>query len=239
MKKLIALQKLDLKIEALRELEREIPKQKHKYEIHRKRLAQELEESERRCKKLVLEQRECEGEIEQKQAQIRKYDGQLLAVKKNEEYQALLHEMDVLRKQIGVKEERIIGLMVEQDEAKVQLEEDKKRIQAELNTIDEECKKIDVELQEAVRDRKELEAQRQPIEAETDRELVSKYARIRKAKKTGPAAVPLNDEYCSGCNMKVTPQIVNEILEGSKVHTCSHCGRLLFFAENLESAAAE
>ena len=56
--------------------------------------------------------------------------------------------------------------------------------------------------------------------------------RIRKAKKTGKAVVPLNDETCSGCHMSVTAQVVNEVLAGDKVHSCSHCGRLLFAPEN-------
>ncbi|MCX5758738.1 MAG: hypothetical protein NTU83_09595, partial [Candidatus Hydrogenedentes bacterium] len=136
-------QELDLRIEALKAREVEIPKQKSKFDIHRKRLADEVAEREKMCKALALEQHECEIEIEQKQAQIRKYDQQLLQVKKNEEYQALLHEIDMLKKHVGLKEERIIAIMVERDEAKARLDEGKKRIKAELEDIDAQCDAID------------------------------------------------------------------------------------------------
>lgn len=239
METLLQLQDLDLRIERLHAREKEIPLQKGKFEIHRKRLADELKESENRCKKLQLEQRELESEIEQKQTQIRKYDGQLLAVKKNDEYQALLHEMDLMRKQIAIKEERIISVMVEIDDAKTHLEEDKKRIDAEVKEIDRQCALVDAELAEAVSERKTLEMQREPLAKVIAPSLLSRYLRIRKSIRSGPAVVRLNNEHCTGCHMAVPPQIVNEIMAGHKVHGCNHCGRLLFFAENIGNAGTD
>lgn len=231
MRNLLKLQELDLRIDARKRRETEIPKQKEKFAIHRKRLTAELAEAEHRVKALQLEQRENEGDITQKQEQIRKYDNQLLNVKKNEEYQALLHEIDIVKKQISTKEERILGIMMEIDEAKESLEETKKRLAQEQADIDAECKKIDVELEEAVRERKLMEEQRGPLSREIDPLSLSRYERIRKALKTGDAVVPLNGESCSGCFMMVTAQTVNEILEGAKFMPCRHCGRLLYSVE--------
>ena len=209
MKSLLKLQSLDLQIEKLRLRETEIPKQKSKYDIHKKRLEDELKSSENRHKSLLLEQRECEGDITGKQADIKKKENQLLSVKKNEEYQALLHEMEMHKKQIAIKEERIIAIMMELDEAKSCLEEDKKRIGAEQEEINAECAKIDGELAVAVSERKALEAQRAPLVAEIDPSMLSKYERIRKAKKTGPALVPVVGESCSGCFMTITAHSSN------------------------------
>lgn len=230
---LIALQKLDLKIEQCLARETEIPLQKDKYKIRRARLAEELKASEERVKALQLEQRDCEKEIDQKKATIDKYNNQLLSVKKNEEYQALLHEIDIVKKQIGIKEERIIAILVELDEARERLAEDKRRVDAELKRIEEECAAIDKELADAVAKRKELEARRAPYEAKIEPGLLARYNRIRKAKKTGAAVVPLRNDFCSGCNMVVTPQIVNEILAGDRMHSCNHCGRLLYHPGNI------
>lgn len=238
MKTLLQLQELDLKIDAYREQELEIPKQKDRFEIHRKRLAAELDESENRRKRLALEQRECEKDIEQRQQQIAKYETQLLSVKKNAEYQSLLHEIEGLKKQIALKEERIIALMLEGDDAKVQFEEDKKRIEAELRGIEEESKRVDAALAEISRERADLESRREPMLSTIDPLLLNRYVRIRKAKKTGPAAVPMNGESCSGCYMRLTPQIVNEVLAGN-THVCRHCGRLIYHAERYAEAAGD
>lgn len=233
MKTLLHLQELDLKVEVCVALELEIPKQKHKFDIHRERLQAELVEREDLCRRHLLEQGDCEGEIEQKQEQIGKYEQQLNAVKKNDEYQALIHEIDLLKKQIGLKEERIITIMVELDDAKARLEEARERIRSEIDDIDRQCADIDAELSEAVEHRRELEAQRVPLVQEVDRDLVHQYQRIRASKKTGPAVVPLNDEVCGGCHMHLRAQVVNEVLAGNKTHTCGHCGRLLYYRGNV------
>ena len=233
---LLELQTLDMKIAKLKELEKELPRKKDKFAIHRQRLDAELKESEARCKALLQKQRECTGDIEQRQAQIQKYDGQLYSIKKNEEYKALLHEMELLKKQIAIKEERIISLMCEHDEAKAMLEADKERIQAELAKIDAECAVIDGELKTLTHDRKELEKSRGPLAAKVEPELLPRYERIRKVRV--PAVVPLNDETCGGCFMTVRPQIVNEILANDKIHACQHCGRLLYHLTNLEDASS-
>ncbi|GMV99045.1 MAG: hypothetical protein AMXMBFR84_01840 [Candidatus Hydrogenedentota bacterium] len=237
MRTLLRLQELDLKIEACKLREDEIPKQKNKFDVQKKRLAGELQERENRIKALQLEQRQCEGEISEKQAQIGKYQTQLLNVKKNDEYQALLHEIDAVRKQIAQREERIIQIMMELDEARAMLAEDKKRIDGELKAIAAQCTEIDQELAEAVKARESLELQRKPFLDKVEATLFSRYQRIRQSKKTGAAAVPLNDEVCSGCNMRVTAQIVNEILEG-KIHNCRQCGRLLYSKDKLDEPEA-
>lgn len=220
-----------MQIASLKESEREIPKQKDKYSIHRERLALEIKNSEERCKRLLLEQRECAGDIEQRQAQIVKYDGQLYSIKKNEEYKALLYEMDLLKKQIAVKEERILSLMIEHDEAKVVLEADKERIQGEVAVIDAECAKIDEELHRFTAERKSLVKARPPIAEKVHKALLNRYERIRKVRT--PAVAPLNEEVCGGCFMSVRPQIVNEIMANEKIHACQHCGRLLYYPGNI------
>jgi len=228
---LLELQKLDLKIASLKNSEHELPKEKDKFKIHRERLALELKNSEERCKRLLLEQRECAGDIEQRQAQIVKYEGQLYSIKKNEEYKALLYEIDLLKKQIAVKEERILTLKIELDEAKGALEADKERIQRELNNIDAECTKIDNELQALTAERKALVKSRPPLAGKVNKSLLTRYERIRKVRT--PAVAPLNEEVCGGCFMAVRPQIVNEIMANERIHACQHCGRLLYFPGNI------
>ena len=214
--------------------EAEIPTQKNKFEIQRKRLSAELEERETTFKNLELEQRKCEGDIEDNNAHITKYNQQLNIVKKNEEYQALLHEIDLLKKKDGLHEERVLTILIGLDEAKVRLDEDRKRINEELIDIDKQCSEIDAELAEAVEHRETLEAQRVPLAEKVDGALLQRYQRIRNSRKSGPALVPLNGETCGGCHMHERAQIVNEVIAGENIHACQHCGRLLYYPANFE-----
>ncbi len=239
MKTLLQLQDLDMKIGHCSAREVDIPKQKNKFDIQRTRLQAELAERDKIRQDLIVEQGGCETEIEQKQAQIEKYQQQLNIVKKNDEYQALIHEIDLLKKQIGLHEERIINIMVESDDAKVRLDADKKRIDEELKDIDQQCGVIDAELKEAVVHREELESQRGPIEEQVDAKLIGMYRRIRSSNTTGRAVVPLNGEVCGGCHMHERPQIVNEVMAGTNVHACQHCGRLLYHPDNVGNGSSE
>ncbi len=233
---LLRLQKLDMQIATLKAAEIELPNQKNKYAIRRERLAAEVKNSEERCKRLLVEQREIASDIEMRQAQMAKYNEQLFAVKKNEEYKALLYEIDLIKKQIAVKEERAIALMIEHDDAKAAFEADKERIQGELDAIDAECAKIDKELEALIAERKALIKSRPPIAEKVDKGLLARYERVRKVRT--PAVVPLNEEVCGGCFMTVRPQIVNEIMANEKIHACQHCGRLLYYLGNIGDAGA-
>jgi predicted nucleic acid-binding Zn-ribbon protein len=236
---LLKLQQLDARIYACHAREKEIPKQKTKFLTVRERLSAELKEREHKVKALEVEQRSCETDIEQKKAAILKYQQQLNAVKKNDEYTALLHEIDTVKKGIGQKEERIITIMVELDEAKARLGEDRKRIAEEQKVLDKQCAEIDAELAEAVKQRLALEAERPSIAKHVSGDLLPKYDRLRKKYASGDVVVPMANEVCSGCNMLMRPQVVNEILQGHKIHACQHCGRLLYHPDNHTAEAAD
>lgn len=236
---LLKLQILDANINVCREREAEIPKQKNRFDIHRERLNAELAEREQVLQDLELEQRDSESEIDVRKIQIDKYQQQLNVVKKNEEYQALLHEIDLVKKQIGVKEERILAIMMEMDDAKARLEEDRKRILEETKEIEAECAVIDAELAAAVKKREVLDTERVPLTDQVGHELLSRYERLRRKFVKGLIVVPLRDEVCTGCNVHLLPQVVIEVMQGDKIHSCQQCGRLLYHPDNFEDALGE
>ncbi|MFP6583772.1 MAG: C4-type zinc ribbon domain-containing protein [Candidatus Hydrogenedentota bacterium] len=238
MRNLLTLQELDQKINTCKRTEIEIPKQKSKYDIQRKRLQKELVEREEALKQLQVEQKGCEGTIEQKSAQIQKYNQQLNAVKKNEEYQALLHEIELEKKGIAAQEERIITILIDLDDGGETLIEDKKRIKSETDELDRECAKIDDELKEAVQARSLLEEQREPLLAQISDDLTRRYNRLCKNYKTGAVVVAVNNEVCSGCHMHIRAQVAIEVMAGNKIHGCQHCGRLLYHPPNFENVEA-
>ena len=237
LKQLLQLQKLDLQIEACKRRETEIPKQKRKYEEQRKRLTDELEAQQAHYRKVELDQRECESDIEQRQTQLNKYQAQLNTVKKNEEYQALLHEIDNIKRQVAHKEERVLELMMELESSKERLREDRERIDSELRKLDEHCAEVDAELEEARTERQRLEQEAAKAAEAVDGDLLHRYRRIRANKKSGAAVVPLREEVCSGCHMYVLPQLINEVMAG-EIRACNHCGRLLYYRDNYDNETA-
>ncbi|MCX8065109.1 MAG: C4-type zinc ribbon domain-containing protein [Candidatus Hydrogenedentes bacterium] len=232
---LLKLQEVDLRIEELKAKEEVIPKQKERLLLQEKKLEQEIEEHEKNYKRLQLAQREKEKEIAYLQEQVKRLDSQLMSVKKNEEYRAMLKEIEDVKKQIGLKEEELINIMYQIDEANLFFLESKKRIEQEIKSLKEQAGEIDKELEEIKREREEWESKRNTIVNTVEPEFIERYERIRKRVKVGPVVVALepSKDICTGCYMKQLPQVVNEIIGWEKIHTCRHCGRILYYSETL------
>src|SRR5205823_9015273 len=81
---------------------------------------------------LQTKRRAEEKEVATVQARLAKYKDQLLEVKTNREYQAMLHEIETAQNDIKAREDRILETMMESDEMGAEL----KRADAELKSAE-------------------------------------------------------------------------------------------------------
>ena len=58
--------------------------------------------------------------------------------------------------------------------------------------------------------------------------LVHRYERMQQSRIRGNAVVAVVNGVCQGCYMVVTKSLVAELMEGSSLITCEHCGRILY-----------
>ena len=52
------------------------------------------------------------------------------------------------------------------------------------------------------------------------------------------AVVPIRNGQCTGCHMRVSPNLINEIQRGQKLMTCESCARIVY-TEEAPAPAAE
>ncbi len=62
--------------------------------------------------------------------------------------------------------------------------------------------------------------------AKIPKPIYRRYERIRP--KIHPAVVEAVDGYCTGCRMRIAPQLYNQIIAGTDFHQCQACNRFLF-----------
>ena len=74
----------------------------------------------------------------------------------------------------------------------------------------------------------ELRNERNSASSGLKPQLLSQYERIRK-KWHGSAVAEVVDSRCTGCNIALRPQFVQEVRRGDEVLQCESCGRLLFY----------
>ena len=65
-----------------------------------------------------------------------------------------------------------------------------------------------------------------------DPEILFKFERIIKSKKTGIVAVKGN--VCDGCHMILPAQFANKVHDGEEIVFCPYCSRILFYEEQEE-----
>ena len=175
---------------------------------------------------LQKKRRELEKDIDALSVEERRFQGQLPAIKKNEEYAALLHEIEGVRRRRSDLETDVLTRM-EQEEAagrarpalekslaavEAESEQHVQRMSAEESTDREELSGIEA--------RRMAELEKLPAATR------SRYERVR-ASREGRAVVPVSKNACGGCYRSLPPQLLQEARRRDRVLVCEGCGRLL------------
>jgi uncharacterized protein len=168
-----------------------------------------------------------EGAVQDFETKRSKYKGQLMEVKTNKEYTAMLHEIETVEREIRSREDQILGEM-EQAEA---LAADVKREEALFKAEDERGK---TEIKALEEQRKGLEARLAGLTQERDAAAVKvSPARLelfkRVAKARGDAVAEARDEMCVACHVRLRPQMFMEIKRNAEIMQCPSCGRVLYY----------
>jgi len=187
-----------------------------------------LNELEKSLKDIQLKLKEKELELAQKETQIKKLEGQLSQVKTNKEYAALQQEISSLKADNSVLEEGIIHVLDEVDAAREEVRNEKEKVAVVTKSFqDKDLEKANYEKSLQVR-LADLKKQREESVAQLPPELGELYNRIT-VKKQGLALAAVSGEVCSACQMKLRPQLINDIRLGEQIVVCENCSRILYF----------
>jgi uncharacterized protein len=179
--------------------------------------------------------RAVEKDLAMIQARLSKFKGQLMEVKTNKEYTALLKEIEVAQHEVRQLEDRILERMLEADElaagqkaAEARLAADKSVIAAERKQLGEETERLQRELEEAL-------AKRTQLAAETSPAALGTYETVR-GRRGGTAVVEVKAGYCSACHVRLRPQAANELRRNEIIFQCESCQRVLYYPPQTAAA---
>jgi hypothetical protein len=234
---LLALQDADREIARLTEEIAALPRRVAAIEEQLADARTRVEKANAAIKGHDAERRRLEGQIQAEQQKISKYRDQSLAVKTNEQYKALLHEIQFAEKDIRACEDKILDTMVateEQEKAQKQAEAD---LKAETIEIEKEKAETRARTEVDQRELAEWNAKRNTLRAGISSASLEHYDRVLKHRR--PALAEVIAQKCSVCNVMLRPQKYNEVRTNEQVMTCDSCSRILFFDPAREAQAAE
>jgi hypothetical protein len=225
--KLLSLQVADKEIRKLQEEIASLPKKVAAIEQKLAGTKANLEKTRAAAKADESNRKKFESAIQDLQGRISKYRDQSLDVKTNEQYKALLHEIQFAEQEIRINEDRILEVMVNAEVRDKDVKAAEAKLKAETAEIEkekEEARRITAEDQNHLT---EWNGKRDVLREGISADLLRHYDRVLKFRGSGIAEV--SDQKCMGCQVMLRPQTYNEVRNGEKVMFCDSCQRVLYF----------
>ncbi len=225
--KLLELQVADKEIRRLRDEVAALPKRVAVIEQRLAGTKAQLEKARNAAKGDEANRKKFEASIKDLQGKISKYRDQSLDVKTNEQYKALLHEIQFAEQEIRLNEDRILEVMVNVDAREKEVKAAEAELKAETAEIEkekEDARKVTAEDQKKLA---EWTAKRNALRQGISEDVLWKYERVTKLRGSGLAEV--RDHKCMGCQVMLRPQTYNEVRHGETVMLCESCQRIYYF----------
>ncbi len=173
----------------------------------------------------LKERKKFELDVDQWKDRARKFRDQSGAVKTNEAYKALLHEIANAEAEIAKAEDRQLDVMMSGEEferrvrhAEADFKESEASVAADRKAIQSLHTGKQKQLAAAL-------AERERVLVPVPKDLLELYTRIAK-RHNGTAMAQVRDDQCRGCGMRVLPHIIQELRQetNEEVYRCETCG---------------
>lgn len=197
-----------------------------------------LEAAKTKVKQIESERKQRDLEIEAKKTQIEKYLNQQLQTRKNEEYKALTHEIEMAKEAIFKIEDAEIVLMEQAEAAQKEVVRTTAEAAAAKKLVDDQIGQLNTREENLKKELGELQGGRAGLAGAVDEPTRNRYERLFKSKGEN-VVVGIEHSSCGGCHMKLPPQIVTSCRAQGDIVTCPNCGRILYFTRDMILTATD
>ncbi len=177
-----------------------------------------------------LRMKRLELDVGTRRTSIARLKIQQFETRKNEEYQALGHEIVRYEKEVDDLETRELELMEEMDTRRSELKATEAALVHTRTLVDEDLASIKERKARMEAERGEVEAAREKSAAAVPQDILPLYARLMKTK-AGLALAPMHEGKCEGCHMKLIASTVVAVQTAKEIARCEDCGRILYVAD--------
>ncbi len=231
LKPLIRIQEIDSELRKIElELNKKIPDKIREVREGREKAEVLLKQVEDKFQANLKRRMEIDLEIKSIEEKIKKHSQDLLRVDTNEAYRALQKEIEEEKEKKSRLEDEVLELLIQEEE----LQKEKKEAEQEVERIKNEFARKEKELlreEETLKSRMEkLRQEREKLATETSPSLYKLYIQIASTH-GGIALSPVHDGFCSVCQMKIRPQLLEELRKGERIIRCENCSRILYIPE--------
>ena len=236
--KLIILQDRDRKLIRLREELAHIPAERQQLQTKAASAQAGLDAAKHKGKQIESDRKKLELDVDAKKQLIEKYSLQQFQTKKNEEYKALAHEIEMCKEAILKLEDQQLELMEQAEHAQKEIGTANQRTSEAKKTIDARLSDIAARETNLKKELADLETNREELATAVDESTRSRYDRLLKHKGSN-VVVGIQHGVCGGCHMQLSRSTIVTCQAEQEIVTCTNCGRILYYTRDMDLAVAE
>ena len=172
-----------------------------------------------------------EKDVAEVQGRLSRFKEQLMTVKTNKEYQAMQTEIAGGEREVGRLEDQLLERMLEADDlsrdvtqAEQRLAEEQTVVAAEREGIEQECTALQAQLAT-------FDVERNKVAEQLPSQAMSLFKTLARGR-NGVAVVEARQGRCTSCQVRLRPQLFNDVRSNSALIQCESCQRILYFAEH-------
>ena len=169
-----------------------------------------------------------ETEIASIGEQVARQKNKQLEVKKNEEYQALENEIASLLTTQSEKEDEQIAVLLQIDDARETARIAEEKISLRVVDLEKQRSELLEREKELKQDLQAIAVEISASRSEVETPMLEVYDRTKKILTTPPYVAPIQDQKCSGCNLRVSNDVISSVLVEQKITQCDQCGRIVY-----------
>lgn len=179
---------------------------------------------------LLKEKRTKEQAVEDEDAKIEKLKSRTSQIKTNEEYQALIREVDAAKKAKNTQEDALLVVLEKAEDVKKELHDKEQKVKEEEKKFTAEESRIKVDFTIVEDELNKLLKSRNEHGSRIGKDLLKRYTQLFESKNNLALAAVKNGN-CLGCHMNIPPQTLTEIKKNSKIIQCFNCSRILYWKD--------
>ena len=172
--------------------------------------------------------RAIEKDVAVHQGRLSKYREQAMAVKTNQEYHAVQHEIGYAQTEIKTLEDKILEGMLEADDLTALVKRSEKELADEQKAVDAARKAMTAEHGELQSSIERIAAERSTLVAALDPQVLAVFELISK-RRNGVGVAEARDGICTICHVRLRPQVFNTVRRNEQILQCDSCQRILYF----------
>jgi uncharacterized protein len=236
--RLVDLQAVDMRLNALRARLATFPQQLAEIDKHATDARQQLAAAKEALTSSLKSRKTYEMDVESWKEKARKYRDQSSAVKTNEAYKALQHEIQHAEDEAAQAEDRLLERMMAGETFEPQVKAAELAVKEAERATEGDRNKLKAEYAVVQQELTAKEAERKEKVAKVPEDLFEMYERIS-LRRHGVGLSEVRDEACSQCGVRIIPHIFQELRRADcfDIFQCETCTRILYYIEPVPAPA--